>query len=665
MFTKNVRPKSFVLLIVLMFSLGIANVALANTVSLDFEDAEYRDIFQTLGELGHLNVFIDDSVVGRGSLKLSNITITQALDLVSELSGYSYRVRDGNLLVGTKERLAQYEQREIRYVYTRYVSNQAIIPALSMVISSNQIYAQPGTNLIVLSGTQEELDHAEQVIAKLDQPAKLTMQEQRTILSILQEITQELNLDLIADPKLAEETIVLNAWQMDPWDVLRTLEELSFIDVQIHEDTLVASQIDAVGKEKIKVYRLYHRDPEAVANAITLILPSTQIQIDEKSQSVVVRASDRILREIDEFVDAYDQPLPQVFMEVWIQEMSSDVLQTLGVEWANRYDGLVRVNKEEGGLAVFELDLEPWEINFVLRALEEEGKVRVLASPKLATLSGQEATMFVGDRVPIVLVDDEGRERLEFLESGISLRVLPQVGEDGYITISVRPEASTFAYTTGSTYPTIRTREAETTIRVKDGQPVLIGGLLQEQENESASKLPILGQLPILGSLFSSTTTDNSETDMNIFLIPRIVTGAEGLISQSMFTSDPELSKQILNIPKKKPIDSWFSAYYVYGSWQLQAGFTSKIQFVGLSLGLQYSMDGEFRLLTDAGLYASNGNNVRVEASIPVTFDRSELAIGIGFGLPFKYQSVNVEPNAGLYIMGDELQGRIGIRLVK
>ena len=120
------------------------------------------------------------------------------------------------MLVGTKERLAQYEQREIRYVYTRYVSNQAIIPALSMVISSNQIYAQPGTNLIVLSGTQEELDHAEQVIAKLDQPAKLTMQEQRTILSILQEITQELNLDLIADPKLAEETIVLNAWQMDP-----------------------------------------------------------------------------------------------------------------------------------------------------------------------------------------------------------------------------------------------------------------------------------------------------------------------------------------------------------------------------------------------------------------------------------------------------------------
>lgn len=656
------KLKCFTLAFLLFFTLGVSNHVLANSVSLIFEEAKYRDIFQTLGELGDLNVFIDDSVVGQGSLKLTNTTIPEALNLVSELSGYVYRITEDNLLVGTKERLAEYEESEIRYIYTRYVSPQSVIPAINMVVAPEQIYAHPGSNLLVLSGATEKLNQAEQIINKLDQPSKLTMQDQRTILSILQQITQELHLDLIADPKLAEESIIVNAWQMDPWEILELLKDLTMVEIEVQDQTLIATKLDLQGQERIKVYRLNHMEPEAVANAISLVLAEDKIQIDDNSKSVMIKASDVAISEIDDFILAYDQPMPQVFMEVWIQEMSSDALQSLGVEWSKNFDGAVKRNSS--GLTFFELDLEPWEISFVLKALEDEGKVRILASPKLATLSGQEATMFIGDRVPVVLADEEGRERLEFLESGINLRVLPRVADDGFITINVRPEASTFAFTAGRTYPEIRTREAETTIRVQDGQPVLIGGLLQEQETETVTKVPILGHLPLIGKLFTSTTKEIEQSEMNIFLIPRIVDGSEGLVSNSFFTTESEIKTRIQQISKKdKGLEYWVASYYARG-WQLQAGLNKRIQSVGLGLGIQ-RYEQEYNIITDFAVYADSDVNVRLELNVPFSFDFSETKVGLSFGLPIKYQGLTIEPNVGLYKLDKDVIGRFGIRLLK
>jgi type II secretory pathway component GspD/PulD (secretin) len=183
----------------------------------------------------------------------------------------------------------------------------------------------------------------------------------------------------------------------------------------------------------------------------------------------------------------------------------------------------------------FELQWEPWELILALKALEDSGDAKLLASPQIATLSGQEARIFVGDRVPIVLDDTEGERSIHFLESGINLRVTPRISDDGYVTIHVRPEVSTFVWRSDTDFPQIRTREAETTVRVKDGQPIVLGGLLQEQESENISRIPFLSQLPLLGSLFQWKETKNFRTETTIFLIPRIVDGDHGVVDQSFF----------------------------------------------------------------------------------------------------------------------------------
>jgi len=190
-----------------------------------------------------------------------------------------------------------------------------------------------------------------------------------------------------------------------------------------------------------------------------------------------------------------------------------------------------------GNAPVFlELEWKPWDLILALKILEEQGDATILANPKITTISGQEASIFVGDRVPVVLDSPDGTRTMEFLESGINLRVTPRISDDDYVTILVQPEVSTFIWRTDTAYPQIRTREAETTVRVKSGQPFVLGGLIQEQENELLKQIPFLSQLPVLGKLFQWKETSRTQTEMTIFVIPRIVNEDEGVVYPDFFT---------------------------------------------------------------------------------------------------------------------------------
>ena len=107
-----------------------------------------------------------------------------------------------------------------------------------------------------------------------------------------------------------------------------------------------------------------------------------------------MRAKDYEIAQVDQFILEYDQPLTQVLLEVWIQEMSSDALNVFGIEWNPNFEGFVlSENRDSGSKSYVELTWEPWEVAFALRALEDSGQVKILASPKIATLSGQEANI--------------------------------------------------------------------------------------------------------------------------------------------------------------------------------------------------------------------------------------------------------------------------------
>jgi pilus assembly protein CpaC len=167
-----------------------------------------------------------------------------------------------------------------------------------------------------------------------------------------------------------------------------------------------------------------------------------------------------------------------------------------------------------------------------LNFLESEGMARILAEPKLITQSGKEASFLAGGEFPIPVPQDNNTVTIEYKEFGVALRFTPVVMSDGKISLRVAPSVSDIASSStipsgivGANFivPNLTTRKLETTVQLYDGQTLALAGLLQDSLRESVSKVPGLGDLPIIGALFRSTSYLQDKTDLLIAVTPHLV----------------------------------------------------------------------------------------------------------------------------------------------
>lgn len=164
--------------------------------------------------------------------------------------------------------------------------------------------------------------------------------------------------------------------------------------------------------------------------------------------------------------------------------------------------------------------------SMMLRFLEEERLGRVLAEPKLVTMSGQEASFLAGGEYPFQKIDNNGNIGIDFKDFGVGLRFTPLVGSDGLITLKVAPSVTDIAdVVTTATGPqaVFSTRKLESMVQLRDGQTLALAGLLQDNLSEAISKVPLLGDIPILGALFRSSNFQHKKTDLLIAVTPHLV----------------------------------------------------------------------------------------------------------------------------------------------
>jgi type II secretory pathway component GspD/PulD (secretin) len=163
-------------------------------------------------------------------------------------------------------------------------------------------------------------------------------------------------------------------------------------------------------------------------------------------------------------------------------------------------------------------------VDVFLNALNNKGRVRTLATPKLLTLENQEATTNIGDKLGFrvtTTINNVTSETIQFLETGVILRVTPSVDSDGRIALRVRPEVSTGALLGG--IPSKKTTEVNTQLVAENGQSILIGGLIKSSASQRRIGVPLLGDLPGLGHLFSNDERTGSLTETIVLITPRIV----------------------------------------------------------------------------------------------------------------------------------------------
>ncbi|PLX81426.1 MAG: hypothetical protein C0614_06585, partial [Desulfuromonas sp.] len=161
----------------------------------------------------------------------------------------------------------------------------------------------------------------------------------------------------------------------------------------------------------------------------------------------------------------------------------------------------------------------------MLRFLEQERLGRILAEPRLVTQNGQEASFLAGGEYPYQVIEDNDVS-IEFKEFGVGLKFTPIIGSDGLITLRVAPSVSDvtdLVETSVGVQPILSTRKLESTVHLRDGQTLALAGLLQDTLTEAVQKVPLLGDIPVLGALFRSTSYQQSKTDLLVAVTPHII----------------------------------------------------------------------------------------------------------------------------------------------
>lgn len=239
----------------------------------------------------------------------------------------------------------------------------------------------------------------------------------------------------------------------------------------------------------------------------------------------------------------------QVMLEVRVAEMASTLRKRLGFNFGAIADGnfygvsllgnLIDIPSAAPDLlspfdistaasSLFRFNAGGVTITSFLDALKEDGLIRILAEPTLVTLSGQEASFLSGGEFPVPVPQNFDNITIEFRPFGVALSFTPTVLSPDKISIQVAPEVSELDFANAVTIagfrvPGLTIRRAATTIELGDGQSFAIAGLLQESVRETVSKLPALGEIPVLGALFRSSSFTRGETELVIVVTPRLV----------------------------------------------------------------------------------------------------------------------------------------------
>jgi len=256
------------------------------------------------------------------------------------------------------------------------------------------------------------------------------------------------------------------------------------------------------------------------------------VKVDTERNVLLVSGPSEVIARIKEDVEKIDQPRRQVIIEALVTEVSKEKGKEFGVDWGwNWIPSQIAPESQIEGIGVTNLQIGytsmvVGQIFTSLKALVREGKAEIKATPKIFALDGEEAEINVDREEYYVILagpPEAPYRRFETITVGVNLRILPRIAGEDEVIMSITPQVSDVIQRGETEFPVVSRRRVQTTVRVKDGQTVIIGGLLQNIRRHLISGVPFLRKIPIIGLLFSNETTSEHETELIIFITPRIV----------------------------------------------------------------------------------------------------------------------------------------------
>lgn len=487
---------------------------------------ESWDVAQLIEFLAHRGG-IQNIVIGRGvaglttRLRFDDVSVGEALEVVLSVNNLAYTIRGEVITIMSDEEYQRqfgtsfYDQKEVRMLQLKYADPIRVQGLLDPIRSSiGTVVADQATGALIL----------------IDTPAK----------------TREM------------ESIALAA-------------DLPTLQRQLPTET--------------KIYVLQHSDVTQMQNSISPVLTPDvgRIRYDQRTRTLIVTDLPHKMREIDQLVTAFDRRGRQVFIEAKIVQVSLSDQYQLGVDWHHVISTVnpradVTTRSRSGNFAMERQDLLPsptgqltyrtlalgGNLEAVIRALQSVGETKSLSNPHIAVLDGERAEFNVVDRRPYAEAQLESGstnvvgETFQFIDVGVRMDVIATINDHDMISMEIAPSISSVIgeYTggVGTTVPIVREARAETRVMVKNGETIIIAGMIFNESAENVRRVPLLGRVPLFSLLFKHESQRQETNELIVFLTPRIVSGERPYLRMRDVKKAPKPMRRVASPESERPI---------------------------------------------------------------------------------------------------------------
>ncbi|MCC6446241.1 MAG: hypothetical protein IT210_22660 [Armatimonadetes bacterium] len=552
----------------------------SGSIDMDFVNAELSDIAKALSIQSGQNVAVSGTSQGKATLRLRKASLQEALRLVASLNSLDYRKIDNTYIIAKPEELKRLAASSgVRQTYiTKNIAPEDAKKLLEATYPHLTVEAQTQTATITLIGLSEDMDQVMQTLSQVDvAKAAVTVSEAVVPKYIAAEALAETLQAAFPQVSLRqqEKAIVLSGSKTN---VDKAVQAVKALDVESAVDTvqrvvvlkyITAGQVEqmlkAIPDVKATAGPETYAPPTPKFTAITATdtfqssgggagggmgggmggmgggmggAGAGQAQSgaagDNKagssSKTVILVGSSAAIDRAVQLIEAVDEAPPQVMIEAKLIDISPEESSNLGISWPQSYALTLRERPGRQDIAVGSFSRDMLNIEARLNAAVSSKKAKILANPSIAVLDNQDANIFIGDMLRYTVLVSITATGSQFdvrdVPVGIILLVRPRISPDGFITMKVHPVVSTvtaMVETPNGSIPQTSSREADSTIRVRDGETFVIGGLLREEDLKTVSKVPILGDIPFFGQLFQNREKTHRRSEVMVFLTPRIM----------------------------------------------------------------------------------------------------------------------------------------------
>ena len=461
---------------------------LTNKVSL--ESTLTWDVVQLVEFLtqqaGLRNVVISKGVAGSTKLRFEGVTAGEALEVVLSVNNLAYEMKNGILTIMTDDEykalygVSFYDHKKVKIVELRFADPDRVGKMLAAVKSAiGTVVPDPVTGTLILIDTPDKIVEMQEIVARAD-----------------------------------------------------------------------LSTVSRVVPTEMRTFVLQYANVEDILTQVTAILTKEvgAVRADKRTKTLIVSDLPHNMLKIEQMIKLFDKIPRQVFIEAKVVETTLSDDFSMGINWQHLFQGLdprfsLQTVSQPGLPTPAALSLNfntitsGGDLQAVLNALKSIGSTRILSNPHIAVLDGQEASIEVVEDQPYKEIQlESGTTNItgvtyQFKKVGISLAVTPRINDQGFVHMAVKPEISSITqWYDGAPQqgtPVVQKSLAETTVIVKDGVTIIIGGMIKDQKDKNTTSVPILGSIPLLGRLFRSDTINTVNTETIVFLTPRIISGEE------------------------------------------------------------------------------------------------------------------------------------------